>query len=120
MTLGRRDGVDVIGLALAVAHLPIRSIHLDHTDPAVTEMPSQPGPIGTGALDTNLVDLTETLEPSAEIGVMASTHRERLNAKSSAVGVDRGCDMEVEVGVNPTSDQGPVLYDGQRHPFRYV
>ena len=34
--------------------------------------------------------------------------------------VDRGGDMEVEVGVNPTSYQGPVLYDGHRHPFRYV
>ncbi len=51
---------------------------------------------------------------------MASTHRERLNAESSAVGIDRSGDMEVEVGVNPTSDQGPVLYDGHRHPFRFV
>ncbi len=50
----RRDGVDMIGLALPVPHLPIRSIHLDHTDPAVTEMASQPGPIGAGAFNTTL------------------------------------------------------------------
>ena len=110
----------MIGLALPVPHLPIRSVHLDHTDPAVTEMPSQPGPIGAGAFNTDLVQLAETLKPSAEIGVMASPHRERLNPESASVGVDCGGDMEVEVGVNPTSDQSPVLYDGHRHPFRYV
>jgi hypothetical protein len=25
--------------------------------------------------------------------------------------------MKIEVGINPTGDQSPVLYDGHRHPF---
>ncbi len=49
---------------------------------------------------------------------MASPNRERFNPERSAVGIDRSGDMEVEVGVDPTGDQGPVLYDGHRHPFR--
>jgi hypothetical protein len=38
--------------------------------------------------------------------------------RHTAVRVDRGGDVEVEVGIDPTSDLGVILYDGHGHPFR--
>ena len=55
-------------------------------------------------------------EPSVQLGEPGRRRRERLDAEHPAIGVDRGGDMSVEVGVNPASDQ-TRLYDGHRHPF---
>ena len=81
-------------------------------------MTGQTSTIRTGALHPDLVDLTKPQQPVEEFVVLAPPNRERFNPERSAVGVDRSSEMEVEVGVNPTSDQGPVLYDGHRHPFQ--
>ena len=45
----------------------------------------------------------------------ASRH---LDAEHTAVRVDRGSDVKVEVSVDPAGDLGVILYDGHGHPFR--
>ena len=51
-----------------------------------------------------------------QLGEPGCRRRERLDAEHTAVGVERGGDMDIEVGVDPTSDRAR-LYDGHGHPF---
>ena len=53
---------------------------------------------------------------ACKLGEPGRRRRERLDAEHAAVGIERGGDMDIEVGVDPTGDRAR-LYDGHRHPF---
>ena len=55
-------------------------------------------------------------QPGVQLGEPGRRRRERLDAEHAAVGVERGGDMDIEVGVDPTGDRAR-LYDGHGHPF---
>ena len=112
------DGVDGVGLAVAASGLTVGSIDLDHSDAFAAQVSGEPGAVGACAFDTDAVDRPETLQPGNELGVAGASGRERLDAEHTAVRVDRGSDMELEVGVDPAGDPGVILYDGHGHPFR--
>ena len=108
--------VDGVGLAVAAPGLPIGSIHLDHHHPTAAQMASQTGPIGASALDTDPTQRTEADQPGVQVGEPGARRRERLHTEHTTVAVERGGDMDIEVGVDPTGDRAR-LYDGHGHPF---
>jgi hypothetical protein len=116
----RCDGVDRVGLAVAVTGLTVWSIDLDHSDAFAAQVSAEPGAIGAGAFDTDAVDRPETLQPGNELGVAGASGRGRFDAEHTAVRVDRGRNMELEVGVDPAGDLGVILYDGHGHHLRQV
>jgi hypothetical protein len=76
------------------------------------------GTIGAGALDTDQADLTEAGQPRNQAAIAARRGLEGLDTEDAAVGVNRGSDVELEVGVDTASDgDRGVLYDGHCHPF---
>jgi hypothetical protein len=114
----RSDRIDIIGLAVTVTGLTVRSIHLHDSDALATQMTREAGAIGASALDPDPLDRPEPSQPADELGVTGTSGRERFDAEDTAIRVDGGSDVEVEVGVDPTGDLGLILYDGHCHPFR--
>ena len=112
------DRVDSVGLAVTAPGLAVGSIDLDHSDAFATQMSGEASAIGAGALDTNHLDRPEPLQPTDELGVARTPRRERFDTEHTAIRVDRSSNMEVEVGVDPTSDLDVILYDGHGHRFR--
>ena len=58
-------GVDRVGLALPAAGLAVRAVDLDQLDPGHPQMQRQPGPVGAGALDPDLVQLARSARSHA-------------------------------------------------------
>jgi hypothetical protein len=78
---------------------------------------SQPGAVGTGALDTDTLHLPEPDQPVTQLGEPGRGRRERRDPQHPAVDIhDRG-DMSIQVGVDTTGDQTRRFYDGHGHPF---
>ena len=71
-------------------------------------MAGQPGAVGAGALDADQLDLTEAAQPAEQAAVAGRRRVERLDAEQRAVVVERGGDMDVEVGVD-----APVIRSGK-------
>ena len=70
-------------------------------------------------LDPDQADGSEPGEPPDEVSVAAGGGVERFDAEHTSVGVDGGCDVEVEVGIDTARDGDcSVLYDGHCHPFQ--
>lgn len=63
---GRGLGVDRVGLAPLAAHLAVRSVHLHDLDAVGLEVVSEPGAVGTGALDADPGERAKALEPPAQ------------------------------------------------------
>jgi hypothetical protein len=108
--------VEAVGLAVTAPGLTIRAINLDHRHPCGPQRPGQAGPIGTGAFHPDPAQRAEAAQPGVQVGEPAGGRRERLDAECAAVGVERGGDVNIEVGVNPAGDW-VCLYDGHSHPF---
>jgi hypothetical protein len=53
-----------------------------------------------------------------QLGEPSGGRRERLDTEHPTVAIERSGDMNVQMGVNPASDQ-TCLYDGHRHPFLF-
>jgi hypothetical protein len=100
------------------ADLTVGAINLDHDQPTRLEVAREARAIGAGALDTDASDRTERAQPVVQQDEPDSgTVRERLDTEQSAVRVERGGDMIVEVGVDSTRDRARRIYDGHCHPF---
>ena len=101
---------------MSTASLTVRATNLDHRHALRAEVAGQPGPISAGALDTDPIDRAEAGKPGVQLGEPGRRRRERLDTEHTAIGIDRGGDMNVEMGVYPAGDL-TCLYDGHRHPF---
>ena len=72
-------------------------------DAVAEEKARQPGSIRTGPFDTDLSDFAEALEPGEQRLVAGGVDCERLRAEEATDWVQSCRDMDVEVGVDPTS-----------------
>ena len=63
---GGLDCIEGVGLALVAAGLPVGSVDFDDLDALPAQEPGEPDSIGAGALDADLGDLAEFLEPDKE------------------------------------------------------
>jgi hypothetical protein len=113
----RLDGVDAVGLAVLAAGLTIGATDLDHHHPSGSQEASQPGPVCSGALDPDPIEVAEAAQPGVQLDEPSRRRRERLDTKHATVSVERGGNVSVEVGVNPASDRTCLYDDGHRHPF---
>ena len=52
-----------------------------------------------------------------QLGEPCSGRGERLDSEHTTVGVQRGGDMNIQMGVHPTGDRARLYDDGHRHPF---
>ena len=102
--MGRRDGVFGVGLALAPAALAVGTIHLDHSDLLVVQVPREAGAVAPGALDTHQVDRPEALQPQGEPAVADCGGLEALGAEQAPVLVEGGRHVDVEVRVDTSGD----------------
>ena len=114
---GRFDRVDRIRLAPHAADLTVGAIDLDHHQPARLQVARQARPVGAGSFHTDPSDRTERAEPVMQRDEPGVAVRERRDFEQSAVRVERGRDMVVEVGVDSTRDRARRIYDGHCHPF---
>jgi len=104
----RGFGVDAVGLAAPTAGLTVRSVHLQHVEPAGPEVPAQSRSPGAGALDADGEDLAVAGDPAGQAPVAVGGRRERPRVEQPAELVEHGSDVEVFVGVD-TGDDSPVL-----------
>ena len=111
------DRVDGVGLAVTTPGLTIGAINLDHLHPGAAQEAGQARPVGAGALDTDPGQRPERTQPGVQVGEPGGGRGERFDAQHATVGVQRGGDMNIEVGVHPTSDRARLYDDGHRHPF---
>jgi hypothetical protein len=109
--------VDAVGLAVASAGLTIRAIDLDHRHSHSPQGPGQPSPVSAGALHPDPTQRAERGQPGVQLDEPRRRRRERLDAERPAVGIKRGGDVDIQMGVHPTGDR-TRLYDGHNcHPF---
>ena len=99
------DGVELIGLAVAAALLPVRTINLDHRHRRSREMTCKAGPIGAGALDPDTLDRAEPSHPRRQHPCPSARRRERLDTQQTAVHVDHRGDVHIAMRVDPTHNQ---------------
>ena len=111
------DRIEGIGLATAPALLTIGSVDLDDLDAHPAQVAGQSGPIGTGALDADLGDVAEALEPREQGLVAGRIGGEALGAEQSTQRVEGRSNMDVAMGVDTTGDPTRSFYDGHGHPF---
>ena len=114
---GGFDGVEGIGLARAAALLAIRSVDLDDLDTDSAQVAGQARAIGTGALDADLGDVAEGLEPAQQRLVAGSVGLEALRAEQSTERVECRRNVDVEMSVDTTGHTTRSFYDGHGHPF---
>ena len=81
------------------------------------EESGQPGAIGAGALDADLVYLPEALKPGEQRLVAGRARLEGLRPEQSTERVQGGGNVDVEVGVDTTGHPTGSFYDGHGHPF---
>src|ERR1017187_10344261 len=106
--LGGGDGVDGIGLALAMAGLAIGAVDLDDLDAGTSEEPGQLGAVGTGALDSHPCHRSEPGEPPKQLLVARCGDLELLLSEQATIRVHRRGYMDVQVGVYPAADRGAL------------
>ena len=99
------------------AQLTVRSIDLDHLEPAAPQVASQARAVGPGALDTDASPLTEPDEPVVQLGEPGGGRRERLHRHHPAVDIHDRRNMNIQVGVDTAGNQTRRFYDGHGHPF---
>jgi len=99
------------------ADLTVGAINFDHHQPARLEIAREARAIRAGAFDPDAGDRTERVQPIVQLSEPDGRCRERLDSEHTAVRVERGSDMVVEVGVDSTHDRARRIYDGHCHPF---
>jgi hypothetical protein len=108
-----------IRLALSVSELPVGSIDFDHLDAVVVEEPGEPGPVRSGALDTDPSHHPEALEPSQQPSVAGLGGWERLDPQQPADVIQPSRYMKVEMRVYPVAN-GTGIYDGHQPSLSLV
>ena len=93
-----------VGLPGPAASLPVRPIHLHDLHAALEKMTGQARAVAAGSFDTDHHDLTERREPLSELAIAVWCRRERRSSQQAAVVVQRGRDVHIEMGVDPTRD----------------
>jgi hypothetical protein len=111
------NGVEGIGLAATPALLAIRPVDFDDLDAHPPQMACQSCPIRAGALDADLGDVAEALEPRQQGLVAGGVGREALGAEQPAKRVQRCGNMNVAMRIDTTGDPTRSFYDGHGHPF---
>ncbi len=102
---GSRFGVDRVGLAAQPACLAVGPVDLDDLDALPAQVPGQPGAVGAGALDTDLVDLAVAAHPPEQFGVAGGGVVERRGPGDvPGRGVDHHRHVRVGMGVHPARD----------------
>jgi hypothetical protein len=112
---GSRDGVFGIGLSVPASALAIGTVHLDHPDALGVKVPGESGPVGAGALDAEQLDGPEAPQPGQQLVVAPGRGRKGLDSEERSAFVQGGCNMHVEVRVDPASDL--PWQSGHGHPF---
>ncbi len=92
--------VDRVGLAFPAAHLPVRTVDLDHGDPGPLEMTGQPGPVRTGALHPDQIDLAVGAHPVDQSLIPGFGGLEGFDAEHPADVVDHGGHVDIGVRVD--------------------
>jgi len=110
------ERVERVGLALGSAGGAIGAVDLDHGDPGGVKVAGEPGAVAAGPFDPDALNGPETHEPVREGGVAGRCRGERLDSELAADRVERGGNVNVEVGVDTAGDDA-CLYDGHCHPF---
>jgi hypothetical protein len=82
----------------------IRAVDFDDEDPCLTEMPSQPGTVGAGALDTDSIQLAVALEPLHEGAIAGRRCRELTIAELAPEVINHGGMVALSVRVHAASD----------------
>ena len=115
---GRRDGVDRVGLAVAVSQLAVRAIHLHDGHALGVQEASESGSVATGPFDADTLDRTESPKPGEQRAVAGPGRRERPYPELSATLIERGDHVLVAVRVGASRDApGGLCHGGHRHPF---
>ncbi len=112
----RLDGIEGIGLSAAPTLGPVGSVDLDDRDAGSTKVTGQTGPIGARALDANLGQGPEALEPVEQRFVANRIGVETLRAEQRSERVESGGNVDVEVSVDATGHTKRSFYDGHGHP----
>src|ERR1700676_232939 len=102
---GRFDRVDRIGLALHATKLTVGAIDLDHDQPTRLEITREARAVRAGSLHPDACDGTERAQPIMQRNEPDRGRRKRLDTEDTAIRVERGRDMIVEVGVDSTRDR---------------
>jgi hypothetical protein len=83
-------------------HLTVRSIDLDDLDAVVCQVASEASAVGAGALDADLGERAEALQPLPQRRVALRVGFEGGRVEDSSSLVDHRRDVDVLVGVNPS------------------
>ena len=110
------DGIDAVGLAVAATGLTVRAIDLDHRHPVTAQEAGQAGPVGAGALHPDPLQRAERASQACSSANPAVVVGNDSTPSTPPLAVERGGDVNVEVGVDPAGDR-TRLYDGHGHPF---
>jgi len=100
---GSGDGVSGVALA-APASLPVRPIDLHHRHIMGVQEAGQPGPIGTGSLHPDQLDITEAGQPRPQLPITGSRRGELGDAEQTAAFVQRCRDVDIEMGIDTLGD----------------
>ena len=114
---GGFDRVDRIGLAEHAANLSVGAINFDHDETARLEIAREARAIGAGPFDADASHGAERTQPIMQLGEPGGGRGERLDPEDTAVRVECGAHMIVEVGVDSTNVRARRIYDGHCHPF---
>jgi hypothetical protein len=75
-----------------------------HWNAGEGQVPREPGPVTTGALDAHSRHVTETLHPGDQREVAVTGGGEIFNAEHRSLSVQDRRDVLVLVGIDPSSD----------------
>ena len=78
------DGIEGVGLPVVASGLAVGAVDLDHLDATATQESGQSDAIRASALDADLVNLAEVLEPGQQRLVAGGISIERLGADQPA------------------------------------
>jgi hypothetical protein len=101
---GSGDRVLRVALAAPASTLPVRAINLHDGDVVGVEEPGEPGTVGTGAFDSDELDVTEAPQPAEQSRVTSRGRVEHLDTTQTTAFVERGGNVNIEVCVDTTGD----------------
>jgi hypothetical protein len=98
-----RIGIQRIRLAVGPPRPSIRAVDLDDEDPCLTQLSSQAGTIGAGALDTDSVNLAVALQPLHQGAIGGRRCRKLPIAELTSKVIDHGGMVALSIRVHATS-----------------
>ena len=102
---------------MVASGLAVGAVDFDDLDASATQESGQSDAIRASALDADLVNLAELLEPGQQRLVAGGIGGEGLGADEATQWVECCSNVCVEVGVDTTCDANGSFYDGHGHPF---